>query len=225
MPGQHCPAEVVEARRARLAAIPLPMRLCVVVPVPDYRVAAASRTTDALWPAVLAHQGEALRVVKQGGEVDRVHCGYDDRNPSCSPATADRLEPSSYHLVAWIGGVGALSPTRVPDHATRTYSGRPSSSIRFSTLAAIATSLACRPSVCERSPSPITRFHLEMSASTRARQLYPEAFCQPRRPRSARHRRCRSLCVGGVSAVSLGPAFARGGTITAAAGWRAAISA
>src|SRR5215217_1784924 len=81
VPGQHCPAEVVKARRARLAAIPLSMRLCVVVPVPDHRVAAASRTTDALWPAVLAHQGEALRVVEQGGEVDRVHCGHDDSTP------------------------------------------------------------------------------------------------------------------------------------------------
>src|SRR3954452_11404161 len=44
--------------------------------------------------------------------------------------------------VAWIGGVGALSPTRVPGYARRTYSGRPSSSIRFSASAAIATSLA-----------------------------------------------------------------------------------
>jgi hypothetical protein len=50
-------------------------------------------------------------------------------------------------LVAWIGGVGALSPTRVPGYAMRTYSGRPSSSIRFSTSAAIATSVACRPLV------------------------------------------------------------------------------
>src|SRR4051812_23759213 len=72
------------------------MRLCVVMPVPDHRVAAASRATDALWPAVLAHQSEALRVVEQGCEVDWVHCGHDDRNPSCSPTTVDRLEPSSY---------------------------------------------------------------------------------------------------------------------------------
>src|SRR5918995_276517 len=57
--------------------------------------------------------------------------------------------------------------------------------MRFSAVAAMATSVACRPSVRERSPSPMTRFHLEMSASTRARQLYPDAFCQPRRPRSA----------------------------------------
>src|SRR5690348_2231887 len=72
------------------------MRLRVVIPVPDHRVAAASRATDALWPAVLAYQGEALRVIEQGCEVDRVHCGHDDRNPPCSPAAADRLEPSSY---------------------------------------------------------------------------------------------------------------------------------
>src|SRR4051794_5201018 len=53
------------------------------------------------------------------------------------------------HLVARVDRVGALSPTRVPGHAVRTYSGRPSSSMRFSTLAAIATSVACRPFVCE----------------------------------------------------------------------------
>src|SRR4051795_1905376 len=75
------------------------------------------------------------------------------------------------HLVAWLGGVGALSPTRVPGYAMRTYFGRPSSNIRLSTPAAMATSLACRPSVCERSPSPMTRFQRAISHSTRARQL------------------------------------------------------
>src|SRR3954471_15768602 len=40
-----------------------------------------SGVTVALWPAVLAHQGKALRVVEQGCEVDRVHCGHDDRTP------------------------------------------------------------------------------------------------------------------------------------------------
>src|SRR5919112_7757 len=137
-------------------------------------------------------------------------------NNDLKQAMARRRTPR--HLVAWIGGVGALSPTRVQDHAMRTYSGRPSSSMRFSTSAAMATSVACRLSVWKRSPSPMTRFHLEMSASTRARQLYPEAFCQPIRPRSAIHRRCRSRCVGAISAASLGTAFARGGTTTAAAG-------
>src|SRR4051812_22387598 len=128
-------------------------------------------------------------------------------------------------LVAWVSGVGALSPTRVAGYAVRTYSGRPKSNIRFRTLVAMATSVACRPSVCERSPPPITHFQRAISASPRARQLYPDARCQPMRPRSAMHRRCRSRCVGAVPAVSLGTALARGGTTTAAAGWRAAVSA
>jgi putative transposase len=39
----------------------------------------------------------------------------------------------------------------------RRYSGRPSSSMRFSEATAMATSVVCRPSVRERSASPITR--------------------------------------------------------------------
>ncbi|SDE64711.1 hypothetical protein SAMN04487779_10842 [Belnapia rosea] len=81
-----------------------------------------------------------------------------------------RPRPGDYR-VAEISGLDALIPAHVRDHAMRTYSGRPSSSIRFSTPAAMATSVACRPSVCERSPSPMTRFHREISAPTRARQL------------------------------------------------------
>src|SRR3954452_1715104 len=100
-----------------------------------------------------------------------------------------------YHRVAWVDGLDALIPYRVWDHAIRRYSGRPSSSMWFSTLAAIATSVACRPSVCERSPSPMTRFRLDTSASTRARQLYLDARCQPMRPRSAIHCRCASRWV------------------------------
>src|SRR5829696_305912 len=41
------------------------------------------------------------------------------------------------------------------------------------------TSLACRPSVWKRSPSPMTRFQREISHSTRARQPYPDARCSP----------------------------------------------
>jgi hypothetical protein len=74
-------------------------------------------------------------------------------------------------FVAAVGGLDALIPAHVRDHAMRTYSGRPNSSIRFSTLAAIATSVVWRPSVCDRSPSPMTRFHLEISASIKARLL------------------------------------------------------
>src|SRR3954471_11875234 len=51
------------------------------------------------------------------------------------------------HLVAWIGGTGALSPTCVPGYAMRTYFGRPSSSIRFSTSTAMA--MCGRPPRCK----------------------------------------------------------------------------
>jgi len=69
------------------------------------------------------------------------------------------------------GRCGCTEPRPCRGHTMRTYSGRPSSSMRFSTPAATATSVACRPSVCERNPSPMTRFQREMSASTKARQL------------------------------------------------------
>jgi hypothetical protein len=48
------------------------------------------------------------------------------------------------------------SPARTV-HVRRTYSGRPSSSMRLSEATAIATSVLCRRSVRERSASPITR--------------------------------------------------------------------
>src|SRR5271169_3525437 len=49
------------------------------------------------------------------------------------------------------------SAPRIHFHVRRTYSGRPSSSMRFSDATAMATSVVCRPSVRERSASPITR--------------------------------------------------------------------
>jgi hypothetical protein len=42
-------------------------------------------------------------------------------------------------------------------YVRRTYSGRPSSSMRFSEATAMATSVICRPPVRVRSASPITR--------------------------------------------------------------------
>src|SRR5205085_8388583 len=59
-------------------------------------------------------------------------------------------------------------------------------------------------------------FQRPTSASTKARQLYPDAFCQPMRPCSAITFRCRSRGVGAVTAVGLGTAFDRGGTMTTA---------
>jgi len=53
--------------------------------------------------------------------------------------------------------------------ARRIYSGWPSSSMRFSTCTAMATSVARRASVRERSASPMTRLKRPISASTKAR--------------------------------------------------------
>ena len=50
-----------------------------------------------------------------------------------------------------------------------------------------------RWSVRERSASPITRFRRLIADSAKARQVYPDRFCQPMRPRSAMLWRCRSL--------------------------------
>jgi hypothetical protein len=87
-------------------------------------------------------------------------------NPSIAPSPRTSPIRPRRHCGAWIGGVDASSPTRVPGHARRTYPGRPRSSIRFRTSVAMATSVAWRPSVRERSTPPITRLKREMSAST-----------------------------------------------------------
>jgi len=61
-----------------------------------------------------------------------------------------------YHFVAWISSQAKSAP-RICIYERRRYSGRPSSSIRFSEAVAMATSVVCRPLVRERSASPITR--------------------------------------------------------------------
>src|SRR5215218_2370025 len=85
VPGQHCAGEVVEAPGAGLAAISLPSALRVVTPVPDNREAVTPRTTHAIGPAMLAHQGEALGVVQKSREVDQIGCSHDDGGSSRKP--------------------------------------------------------------------------------------------------------------------------------------------
>jgi hypothetical protein len=84
MPSQHRVGEVVEAPRACLAAVALPVRLAVVVPVADHRGGIAPGATHAFWPAVLAHEGKALGVVHQAGQVDQaggsIGCNHDQWN-------------------------------------------------------------------------------------------------------------------------------------------------
>ena len=65
---------------------------------------------------------------------------------------------------------GRGAPVCVECQAKRTHSGRPSSSMWFKTLMAKAISVPRLRSVRERSPSPITRLNLLISASTSARQ-------------------------------------------------------
>ncbi len=64
---------------------------------------------------------------------------------------------------------GRSTPTPISGQAVRTEIGRPSSSMRFRAWTATSTSVARRPSVRERSPSPITCLNLAMAASARAR--------------------------------------------------------
>src|SRR5258708_2931670 len=59
-------------------------------------------------------------------------------------------------FVAWINSRAQSAPC-ICVYERRRYSGRPSSSMRFSEATAMATSVVCRPLVRERSASPITR--------------------------------------------------------------------
>jgi hypothetical protein len=82
-------------------------------------------------------------------------------NPAGRDAPVGRFRhcraPSNSHpLCCTDQQLGEVSP-RIHVHVRRTYSGRPSSSMRFREATAMATSVVGRPSVRERSASPITR--------------------------------------------------------------------
>jgi len=89
-----------------------------------------------------------------------------------------------------IGRMGAVTPAPVAFRRCGRRFGRPSSSMRLRAWTATFTSVARRSSVRERSPSPITCLNLPMAASTRARFVCPETFCQAARPCSAMLCRC-----------------------------------
>jgi len=71
-------------------------------------------------------------------------------------SAAGAKDVAETHFVARISS-WAKSALRIDIYLRRTYSGRPSFSIRLSDATAMATSVVCRPSVRERSASPITR--------------------------------------------------------------------
>src|SRR4051812_8985130 len=87
VPGQRRAGEVVKAPGAVLAPITLPMRLGVVAPVADHRIAAATGAAHALGPAVLAHQREAFGVVQQRREIDQVDGWHDGDGSSQEPVS------------------------------------------------------------------------------------------------------------------------------------------
>ena len=70
VPGQHRSGQVVEAPSACFAPVATPEELCVVVAVADYCIVVAGRAPNAVRPAVLAHEGEAFRIVHQTRKVD-----------------------------------------------------------------------------------------------------------------------------------------------------------
>jgi len=138
--------------------------------------------------------------------------GHQEKGPSTPPA---RIAPASHgssgrpsatsgarHFVARISSRAKSAP-RIHFHLRRTYSGRPSSSMRFSDTTAMASSVVCRPSVRERSAS---HDHSLVAADIRLHQGTPIVTRCPlpaTRPRSAISCRCRSRFVGAVSAVAL----------------------
>src|SRR3954449_3673405 len=87
VPGQRRAGEVVEASGARLAPIALPVRLRIVAPVADHRIAAAAGAAHTLAPAVLAHQREALGVVQQRREIDQIDGCHDGDGSSQEPVS------------------------------------------------------------------------------------------------------------------------------------------
>ena len=104
------PGEVVETGCARLAAVALPIRLRVVVPVPDHRIAAAPGTAHALRPAALAHEGEALGVVQQARKVNQIGCSHGGGDSSHERGQLPPLAPAHHASFAPRPGPDLTTP-------------------------------------------------------------------------------------------------------------------
>src|SRR4051812_18342344 len=117
--GQRRAGEIVEALGAGLAAIPLPIGLSVVAPVPDHRVTAATGAAHALRPAALAHQGEALGVVHQAREVDQVGCSHGGGDSLHERGQLSPLAPADQASFAPRPGPNLTTPK--PDKSVRNY--------------------------------------------------------------------------------------------------------
>src|SRR5215211_4285252 len=122
MPGQHRTGEVVEAPGARLAAIPLPIGLSVVAPVPDHRVTAATGAAHAFRPAALAHQGETLGIVHQAREVDQVGCSHGGGDSLHERGQLSPLAPA--HQASFAPRPGPNLTTPKPDKSDEGFGSR-----------------------------------------------------------------------------------------------------
>ena len=108
--GQGGAGQVVEAGRARLAAVALAVPPRVAAPVADHRGAAAPGAADALRPALPARRGVALGVVDQGRGVRGTRRGHGPR-PVCRGAA--HLRPASAAFVT-----PSRPAPRIPRRAT-----------------------------------------------------------------------------------------------------------
>lgn len=84
------------------------------------------------------------RDIGVGYTAANLHPDYDTiptfRPPTARPSRRPSCRCCCQHFVAWSAGVGGLRPTLIWAHVRRTYSGRPSSSMRFSTSTAMLIS-------------------------------------------------------------------------------------
>jgi hypothetical protein len=95
VPGQHCPAEVVKARRhawqryrCRCGCVSsCPFRTTASLPHPGQRTPSGQRC----WRTKAKHFASSSRDARLTGSTVAIMTG-----PPCSPATADRLKSSSY---------------------------------------------------------------------------------------------------------------------------------
>src|SRR4051812_34980685 len=90
---QHRVRQIVETPSAGLAEMALPMRLGLIVAIADRRCTVATGTTDALRPAMVAHQFETLRLVQQRREIDQIGYGGDraDRRTNQMASSSDQI--------------------------------------------------------------------------------------------------------------------------------------
>ena len=153
------------ARVAREAAI---VRLLGRTTSPDYELSSGLVTSEARWSgsvrqamAWLANQA-TLMPVQRWRTSSRMPISRSGVRATATlkPNRRDFNATETLSILPTVlhGSAGGRSQPPAPTvHVRRTYSGRPSSSMRLSETTAMATSVVCRPSVRERSASPITR--------------------------------------------------------------------